>query len=445
MWRMTRLLLLGLLVTGLAACAVNPVTGQRELSIISADQEISLGSQNYGPAQQMQGGQYKVDPQVNAYVREVGQKLATVADRPLPYEFVVLNSSVPNAWAMPGGKLAVNRGLLTELNNEAELAAVLGHEITHAAARHSAQQMQRALLLQAGVMAVAVAAGSADERYAPLAVGSAALAASVLSQRYSREAELEADHYGMGYMARTGYDPYAAVTLQETFVRLSGGRNSNWVEGLFASHPPSAERVAQNRLRAQQLGVRGELDAERFKARTASLLRDKPAYASYDAAVKALGEKDFKKAQGLVAQAIERQPKEALFHGLLGFLALQQSRSSEALTDYQRALSLDGDYYQHYVGAGLAAKALNRPDQAAQYLEKSVALLPTATAHNALGELALARGDRERAVEHLRIAAQSDSPVGQQARETLNRTGVAVNAAPKGGHDKAQVSAGKSQ
>lgn len=432
MWRMTRLLLLGLLVTGLAACAVNPVTGQRELSIISADQEISLGSQNYGPAQQMQGGQYKVDPQVNAYVREVGQKLATVADRPLPYEFVVLNSSVPNAWAMPGGKLAVNRGLLTELNNEAELAAVLGHEITHAAARHSAQQMQRALLLQAGVMAVAVAAGSADERYAPLAVGSAALAASVLSQRYSREAELEADHYGMGYMARTGYDPYAAVTLQETFVRLSGGRNSNWVEGLFASHPPSAERVAQNRLRAQQLGVRGELDAERFKARTASLLRDKPAYASYDAAVKALGEKDFKKAQGLVAQAIERQPKEALFHGLLGFLALQQSRSSEALTDYQRALSLDGDYYQHYVGAGLAAKALNRPDQAAQYLEKSVALLPTATAHNALGELALARGDRERAVEHLRIAAQSDSPVGQQARETLNRMGVAVNAAPKG-------------
>lgn len=432
MWRMTRLLLLGLLVTGLAACAVNPVTGQRELSIISADQEISLGSQNYGPAQQMQGGQYKVDPQVNAYVREVGQKLATVADRPLPYEFVVLNSSVPNAWAMPGGKLAVNRGLLTELNNEAELAAVLGHEITHAAARHSAQQMQRALLLQAGVMAVAVAAGSADERYAPLAVGSAALAASVLSQRYSREAELEADHYGMGYMARTGYDPYAAVTLQETFVRLSGGRNSNWVEGLFASHPPSAERVAQNRLRAQQLGVRGELDAERFKARTASLLRDKPAYASFDAAVKALGEKDFKKAQGLVAQAIERQPKEALFHGLLGFLALQQSRSSEALTDYQRALSLDGDYYQHYVGAGLAAKALNRPDQAAQYLEKSVALLPTATAHNALGELALARGDRERAVEHLRIAAQSDSPVGQQARETLNRMGVAVNAAPKG-------------
>lgn len=432
MWRMIHPLLLGLLVTGLAACGVNPVTGQRELSIISADQEISLGTQNYGPAQQMQGGQYKVDPQVGAYVREVGQKLATVADRPLPYEFVVLNSSVPNAWAMPGGKLAVNRGLLTELNNEAELAAVLGHEITHAAARHSAQQMQRALLLQAGVMAVAVAAGSADERYAPLAVGSAALAASVLSQRYSREAELEADHYGMGYMARTGYDPYAAVTLQETFVRLSGGRNANWLEGLFASHPPSIERVAQNRLRAQQLGVRGELDAERFKSRIASLLRDKPAYASYDAAVKALGEKDFKQAQGLVAQAIERQPKEALFHGLQGFLALQQSRPTQALADYQRALSLDGDYYQHYVGAGLAAKALNRPDQAAQYLEKSITLLPTATAHNALGELALARGDRERAVEHLRIAAQSDSPVGQQARETLTRLGVAVNAPPKG-------------
>lgn len=432
MWRLIRPFLFGLLMTGLTACAVNPVTGQRELSIISADQEISLGMQNYGPAQQMQGGLYTVDPQVNSYVREVGERLSTVADRPLPYEFVVLNNSVPNAWTMPGGKIAVNRGLLTTLNNEAELAAVLGHEITHAAAGHSAQQMQRAMLLQAGVMAVAVAAGSANERYAPLAVGSAALAASALNQRYSREAELEADHYGMGYMARTGYDPYAAVTLQETFVRLSEGHNANWLEGLFASHPPSTQRVEQNRLLAQQLGVHGELDAGRFKTRMATLLRDKPAYDAYDAAVKALGEKDFKKAQGSIEQAIQTEPREPLFQGFRGLLALQQSRPSEALTDYQHALSMDAGYYQYYVGAGLAAKALNHNDQAAQYLEKSITLLPTATAHNALGELALARGDRERAVAHLRVAAQSDSAVGKQARETLLRMGVPVNALPKG-------------
>ena len=82
-------------------------------------------------------------PELTTYVNEVGQKLAAVADRKLPYEFVVLNNSVPNAWALPGGKIAVNRGLLTELQNEAELAAVLGHEIVHAAARHGAKAQER--------------------------------------------------------------------------------------------------------------------------------------------------------------------------------------------------------------------------------------------------------------------------------------------------------------
>ena len=431
MRRIIRHLSIAVTLASLSGCATNPVTGQNELNIISTQQEISLGAENYGPAQQMQGGLYKVDPQVGAYVREVGQRLSAVSDRPLPYEFVVLNSSVPNAWAMPGGKLAINRGLLTALNNEAELAAVLGHEITHAAARHSAQQMQRGLLLQAGVLAAAAAAGSANERYAPLAVGTAALAASVVNQRYSREAELEADHYGMGYMARAGYDPSAAVSLQETFVRLSEGRQSGWLQGLLASHPPSTERVAQNRLRAQQLGVKGEVDTDRFKARMVTLLRDQPAYAAYDEAVKAVANKDYTKAGDLAARAVALQPREALFHGIQGFVALQKSQPAEALADYQRALALDGDYYQHYVGAGLAAKGLKRSAEATQYLEKSVSLLPTATAHNALGELALARGDRQGAVGHLRVAAQSDSPVGKQARDTLTQLGVPV-AAPAG-------------
>src|SRR5690554_4653140 len=88
----------------LGACVINPVTGDRELALISADQEIAIGSQQYAPSQQMQGGRYTLDPELTAYVASVGQKLAAVSDRALPYEFVVLNSSVPNAWALPGGK-----------------------------------------------------------------------------------------------------------------------------------------------------------------------------------------------------------------------------------------------------------------------------------------------------------------------------------------------------
>ena len=127
-----------LIVSVLAGCGVNPVTHEREIQFVSEAQEIQLGEQNYSPTRQTEGGDLEVMPEITAYINEVGQKLAAVSDRKLPYEFTVLNNSVPNAWALPGGKIAVNRGLLTALNNESELAAVLGHEIVHAAARHGA-------------------------------------------------------------------------------------------------------------------------------------------------------------------------------------------------------------------------------------------------------------------------------------------------------------------
>ncbi len=133
-----------LILAFLSACSVNPVTGKSEIVLMSQADEIKMGQQAYLPAQQSQGGEYDVDPVLTEYVRNVGERLAEQAARPLPYEFVVLNNSVPNAWAMPGGKIAINRGLLTELNSEAELAAVLGHEIVHADARHSAKQQTTA-------------------------------------------------------------------------------------------------------------------------------------------------------------------------------------------------------------------------------------------------------------------------------------------------------------
>src|SRR5690606_7503443 len=114
-------------------------------------------------AQQMQGGRYVVDPNLSVYVNEVGQKLARASHRPnLPYEFVVLNNDVPNAWAMPGGKIAINRGLLVLLEDESQLAAVLGHEVVHAAARHSAQQQTQSTLLGVGVMAAGLAVSTKD-------------------------------------------------------------------------------------------------------------------------------------------------------------------------------------------------------------------------------------------------------------------------------------------
>ena len=239
----------------LAGCSVNPVTGERDLMLVSGEQDLATGEQMYVPMQQSQGGVYDVDPVLTEYVSAVGMKVANQSGVDLPYEFVVLNNSVPNAWALPGGKIAINRGLLTEMSSEAELAAVLGHEVTHAAARHSAQQQSRGMLTQGLVVATTIAAS--DSGYGDLAAMGAGLAGQLTLMKYGREAELESDKYGMRYMSKAGYDPQGAVTLQETFVRLSEGRQSDWLSGLFASHPPSRERVEANRATAAGLAAGG--------------------------------------------------------------------------------------------------------------------------------------------------------------------------------------------
>ena len=185
-----RIAALLLVLCSLAACGVNPVTGKKEIQFVSETQELKIGEQNYAPMRQAEGGDFDVLPEPTAYVNEVGQKLAAVADRKLPYEFVVLNNSVPNAWALPGGKIAVNRGLLTELQSEAELAAVLGHEIVHAAARHGAKAQERGTLLQVGLAAaqIGAAVSDVDTNVAGLLIQGAGVGAQLVQQKYGRRA-----------------------------------------------------------------------------------------------------------------------------------------------------------------------------------------------------------------------------------------------------------------
>ena len=142
----------------LAACSVNPVTGEKTFVLPNLDEnwERDVGRQMYAPMRQSEGGDYKLDPELSAYVESVGRRLAAQAKRKLDYEFHILNDSVPNAWALPGGKIVVNRGLLTELNSEAELAAVLGHEIVHADAAHGARQQSKGMLTQVGMIGAMV-------------------------------------------------------------------------------------------------------------------------------------------------------------------------------------------------------------------------------------------------------------------------------------------------
>lgn len=417
----TRAALVGLIALVLGGCITNPVTGRSELALVTPARELAIGKQNYIPAQQSQGGQLTVDPDLTRYVRGVGERMAAASGVDLPYEFVVLNNPVPNAWAMPGGKIAINRGLLTELGSEAELAAVLGHEVTHAAARHGAKSMQRGMFMQGALVATAIISSQRTE-YANQLVGAAQVAANLISTKYGRDAERESDHYGTRWLAAAGYDPSAAVDLQQTFVRLSEGRRSDWLSGLFSSHPPSTERVANNQRLVAKLREEGAIspDAERGTQRYAEamgFINDrKDAYKAQDEARKALSEGNFETALEQINSALKSVPNEASFHGTRGDIRYKQKRFEDAITNYARAIDRDAGYYHYYLGRGMATAKLADARRAKSDLESSLKLLPTATAYNELGKIAELEGNQDLALKYYAAAGGSQSNEGAAAR-----------------------------
>jgi len=421
-----RLTLSILLLSLLAACAVNPVTGARELSLFDERWELQTGAQYYAPLRQQQGGDFVLDQELVAYVQEVGMRVAAEAPRQLPYQFAVINSSVPNAWALPGGKMAINRGLLTEMNSEAELAAVLGHEVAHAAARHSAQQMSRTTLVQGAVIIGGVAVGVATDRtdYAMVAVLGGMLGAQLIGMRFSREAEREADYFGTRWMHAAGWNPEGAVSLQQSFVRLSEGRDPGFIQGLFSSHPPSRERVEANRRLADELGRDGEIGEDRYQRMVARIKALEPAYKAHDEGRRALAQRDFDTALAKAEEALSIEDGEAIFHSLKGDALASKSRFAEAEAAYSRALERDQGWFYHHLRRGMVREEQRNFAGARGDLEASIERLPTAQGHYYLGNVERAQGNRQRAIENYRIAAQSDDEAGQRARRALADMGV---------------------
>ena len=413
------------------ACSVNPVTGERVFQIYGSDWEQQVGGQMYVPLKQSQGGEFILDPSLTQYVQSVGDRLAAQTRRQgeFEYEFSVLYNSTPNAWALPGGKIVINRGLLTELQSEAELAAVLAHEIVHADAAHGARQQSTGMLAQVGAVASMVVLGTQIEntQARQMAMLLPTVGLQLVMQRYGREAERESDEYGMRYMSEAGYDPQGAVELQETFLRLSENRREDWLSGLFASHPPSRERVENNRATAAELPAGGETGRERYQQETAYLRRVKPAYEAYDESAKALSKEDLALAQQKLDQAIAIEPREALFMAMQGDLHSLRQDPRKAINSFDRAISANDRFFYSHLRKGQLEYELGRNSVARNNLEKSIALLPTAEAHYILGKLDQKAGKPGTAIEHFRMAAQSDSATGKKAQAELVRLDLAQN------------------
>jgi len=352
---------------------------------------------------------------------------------------VVLNSGDLNAWALPGGKIAVNRGLLVELQSEAELAAVLGHEIVHAAARHSAQKIEQGQLMQIGsIFASAAASAYGGAELGQMVGQGAQLGSQLLQAKYGRDDELEADRYGMKYMKLAGYDLQAAVSLQEMFVRKFRGAEQNWMQGLFASHPPSQERVdANRRTMAEYGGPGGETGVDRHKRALAGLKRAAPAYAKQHEAVVVANKRDFASARSLVDDAIKIEPRESRFYGTRGEIELASDNPKAAIAYLDKATSRDPGYFKPYLMAGIAHYEAGNRTAAAPLLEKSMTLLPTAPAAYYLGRVNEDRGNGAEAARLYKMIAASNSQLGRDASARLARLGGAPGSGTSSGSAEA--------
>jgi predicted Zn-dependent protease len=239
------------------ACSTNPATGKREFNIVSESQEISIGQQSHQEIIR-EFGVYDEKPELTRLVQDVGHRIAAASERPhLPWHFTVLDSPMVNAMALPGGYIYITRGMLENINSEDELAGVLGHEVAHVTARHSAQQISRSQLAQFGMVLGAVLAGpEVLQQYGQLAE----IGIGLLFQRYSRAHETQADLLGTGYIARANFNPIGAERMLMTLQRLDKNPATG-IERYFMSHPDPAKRVKDVRSKVAELSGTGMLSA----------------------------------------------------------------------------------------------------------------------------------------------------------------------------------------
>lgn len=234
-----RAILLTVVLLSIPSCATNPATGGRQLALITVQQEIAMGRQAHQEVVASMG--VYDDPELQAYVDRIGQRLAQTSERPdLPWTFTVLDDAAVNAFALPGGFIYLTRGILGHMRSEAEMVSVLGHEIGHVTARHSVERLSRAQLATAGLLAGMVVAPELQE-YGNLAQAGLGM----LFLKFSRNDERQADELGFRYLNRSGYQPREMIEMFRTLDRVGqtggGGRLPDWL----STHPNPVDRIAR--------------------------------------------------------------------------------------------------------------------------------------------------------------------------------------------------------
>ena len=407
----------------LGGCAASPVTGKSILVGMSEDQERAVDrqaaphqfSQDLGPVQ---------DAALNGYVSRVGTQMQGLTQRPnMPYSYRVLNASYVNAYTFPAGAMGITRGIMTELQDEAELAALLGHELGHVNARHAAQRQGQALVAQAAVIGIGVAAAASDSSWGGLAVFGSQIGASALLSSYSRDNEREADALGQSYMVRAGYPASGMTDLHALLVKEQKEKPS-LLETMFASHPMSSERMATaQRLATTQYAASlgASPQRERYMDNTAALRRLKPTIDACKNGEVAMSAKKLPEAEGQFAAALKHSSQDYAANVLMARCLAAQGKRSEAARFAEAARSIYPQEAQAHKLAGALHLQAKNPSAAFQAFDQCDRVLPGDPGITFLKGVSLdAMGDRPRATVHYQKFLRSGAQ-GQPAQFAADR------------------------
>ncbi|MBU0699948.1 M48 family metalloprotease [bacterium] len=366
-------LLLLLLFLSISGCATNPVTGEKQLILMSEDKEMAMGDACYPVYTQGSNGLFQ-DKDLQSYVNQIGKKLAQKSHRPqLNYEFNVVNTSVINAYALPGGKISITRGLLNLMENEDQLSGVLGHEIGHVAAKHVAAGYTRSVLTNFGLSLLDTVMSAKEIKYREYYNTAAGLAATLIVMKYSRDQEREADTLGMEYMVKAGYNPQGFVQSMQTLESLSQKEPSR-LEVMFQSHPMSLERIENAKAQIQANFATLSLTAfqrDEFQKNTNYLKKVGLAYKQYDQAEELIKKEKFDEAVSLLKSALDIAPDEALIHTTLSAAYFAEKKYDAAMDEIESSLAIYPDLFMSRFLSGFIFHTINE-------FETSIAQLKTA-------------------------------------------------------------------
>ena len=408
------------IISILPSCA-EATTKRPFLNLHPEQKEIEIGRSYVPYAIEEFDGLYS-DREIQSYVKNVGLSLTRVAERKLPYEFYVVNSSQVNAFALPGGPVMITRGLLLRLNSESELANVLAHELGHLNARHHARFLEKqfglSLLLNIGALLLA------DKPYGQALLQFGQIGAGLLSLKFSREQEREADQYGLLYAYKAGYDPMGMIKVFEMFKAMEKGeRAPEWL----STHPLPETRMAEAKRMIETLRPTGQFitDTQDFQVAKEKLLKTKPSFDEFDKGEKAFAKKDYNQASKHFQKAIELYPENYIARDYMAYILAMAGRLEEAERHSSLALRTMPDVFLTNYVHGYVKFAQREYQESLRYLQRANRLIPDhASTHYYLGRNYEALGQRQKAIEHYRIAlelSQGKAPWAEDARERIRR------------------------